>query len=537
MGTPRVGRRRLLTWAGVATVGGGAAAVGFWPGHTERAAYPLAGRIAGSAEPLWSVPPQALARATEEDAKQLARLMLNAMRATAAIERLEPRLTQAAVGDISGADRQRLRGTWWQLFEPLLGLDELKNRYRAWYGVDYLKQPLLHARSFALSFAGLCGQVSLGLRLLAALEKKPLLPVLFDEAMPSMGLPSHTFSRLRHELGRARDLFFVPLGDEWYERWIGPQIANDQAFNSLHRLLEGLRKDARRRVLTPTAAGVANKLATLQSDAFTRWFPLQKDFAEWAGDTRLVQASRKLVSDEQLATFRTKLAPGDVIVERRNWYLSNIGLPGFWPHAALYLGTQREILASLGGVPEVKSAHGDLAHYLSGVAPKAWASLAERDERGHERNVIEAVSEGVVTSSLEYSCAADYVAALRPRVAPLTRVRAIERALRFWGRPYDFNFDFLTDDQLVCSELVVKAYEVNEGEEGLRIPYVELVGRHAVPPTELVRTFKTERDKDDRQLDFVYFLEGRESEHAAAVGDADSLAATCDRPKWDLVQP
>ncbi|HEY3497296.1 MAG TPA: YiiX/YebB-like N1pC/P60 family cysteine hydrolase, partial [Polyangiaceae bacterium] len=141
------------------------------------------------------------------------------------------------------------------------------------------------------------------------------------------------------------------------------------------------------------------------------------------------------------------------------------------------------------------------------------------------------------TASLEHSCAADYVAALRPRLSAVARVRALERALSFWGRPYDFNFDFVTDDQLVCSELVMKAYEAQGGERGLEVPYVELVGRRAVPPTEIVKAFRDQREKPERQLDFVHFLEGREGARSAVVGDADSLAATCDRPKWDIVQP
>ena len=35
--------------------------------------------------------------------------------------------------------------------------------------------------------------------------------------------------------------------------------------------------------------------------------------------------------------------PGDIVVVRQNWFISNIGLPGFWPHAELYLGTVAEL--------------------------------------------------------------------------------------------------------------------------------------------------------------------------------------------------
>jgi hypothetical protein len=143
----------------------------------------------------------------------------------------------------------------------------------------------------------------------------------------------------------------------------------------------------------------------------------------------------------------------------------------------------------------------------------------------------------VSVATLEHSCAADYVAALRPRVSPLMRVRAIDRALAYWGRPYDFNFDFATDDQIVCSELVVKAYETSPEVAGLGIPYVDLVGRRAVPPTEIVRHFRDHLGKSTAQLDFVYFLEGRERERRAVVESAEALATTVGRPKWDIVQP
>jgi hypothetical protein len=531
--------RRQLVLGGGAAVAALATGVALWPTKKQRAAYPFVRRVGGGREPLWEVETERLVTVTEEDAARLERYLPALDDAVKAVETLEPRLTNAKVGELTPADRELLRGRWWQVFDPLLAIDEIKNRYRAWYGLDYLQQPLLHARAFALSFSALCGQADAGLRLLDALEGKPLLPTLFDEAMPTVGLPARTWSALRSRIARTRDLFYVPFGGEWYEHWIRPKLAGDTKLGALLAALEALRARAQRQVLTPSSRAFENQANVVKNELFVRWFPVQRDLAEWAGDTRFAKEARHLIDDAQLALFREKLVPGDVILERRNWYLSNVGLPGFWPHAALYVGTQAEILAALAGLPEVSRAYdGDLRAHFAKVAPKAWASLAEHDASGHECRVIEAVSEGVVASSLEHSCAADYVAALRPRLPALQRVRAIERALVFWGRPYDFKFDFATDDRLVCSELVIKAYEPQTAEDqGLRVPYVDLVGRRAVPPTSLARAFRDERGQEEPQFEFVYFLEGREHDKRAVVGDADAFAATVTRPKWDIVQP
>lgn len=509
----------------------------FWPSSAQQAAYPFARRVGGSIDPLWSLSPEKLLSVTEDDAKRLERLLPLLDASVRKLETLEPRLANAKTGELSGEERERLREAWFQVFEPILAIDEIKSRYGGWYGLDYLKYARLHARGFALSFTALCAQVDAGLRLLVAIDEKPLLPVLFDEAMPQLGLPARTFSGLREQLGRARDLLLIPLGNEWYDRWISEHLTLDRELTPLVKRLEPLRRSALARVLTPTSKGVENKLDVMKSVLFQRWFPLQKNMAEWAGDTRVAKSDRRLISDAQLAELKTKLQPGDVILERRNWYLSNIGLPGFWPHAALYVGSQAEILKALNDEVEVKILLGDLNERFTKQYPKAWASLATHDHKGHDHCVIEAVSEGVSSASLEHSCAADYVAVLRPRVTPTARARAIERALAYWGRPYDFNFDFATDDEVVCSELVVKAYEADRNGPGLSIPYVELVGRRAVPPTELARLFRDQQGKPDPQFEFVYFLEGREADKKAVVADAAAFAKTCERPKWDIVQP
>ncbi len=78
-------------------------------------------------------------------------------------------------------------------------------------------------------------------------------------------------------------------------------------------------------------------------------------------------------------------------------------------------------------------------------------------------------------------------------------------------------------------ELVVKAYEaVPSTERRLEVPYVEILGRRAVPPTEFVKKFRAELGRANAELEFVYFLDGREGQRAAVVASAEDLAATCE---------
>jgi hypothetical protein len=289
--------------------------------------------------------------------------------------------------------------------------------------------------------------------------------------------------------------------------------------------------------LKATANAAQNATELMGGEAFRRFLPAQKNVAEWLGDTRVVAQDRRLISDAQIQEMEKSMRPGDVIVERRNWYLSNIGLPGFWPHAALYIGAPDDIRRTFDEDPETNARFGRFSEHLQKNRKEAFVAWAGKDVHGHPHAVIEAVSEGVVVASLDHSCGADYVAVLRPKIPLVDVAAAIDRAFSFYGRPYDFNFDFGTDDQLVCSELVLKSYEPkSDTAAGLRIPFVTVAGRRVGLPTEIVRRFAIERGQDNRQLDFVYFLDGREAEKRAVIGDPDSLAKTVDRPKWDIVQ-
>jgi hypothetical protein len=258
------------------------------------------------------------------------------------------------------------------------------------------------------------------------------------------------------------------------------------------------------------------------------------------GDTRVYREGVALISRDLIASIRPSLRPGDVLFERREWYLSNIGLPGFWTHIALYIGTPEERRAAFAD-PETREwvkaqgePSGELEALLASRLPEAW-KISASGEHGDPRRVIEAIGEGVSFTSLEHSAAADSLGVLRPRLTSREKAIAIVRAFGYAGRPYDFEFDFLSDDALVCSELVFKAYEPGAEMKGLALEVQELAGRRIVPPNEIVRQWSREAGAGEAQFDFVLFLDGSEKGRTATRATEAALRESWARPKWHIV--
>src|SRR6185503_8802981 len=72
----------------------------------------------------------------------------------------------------------------------------------------------------------------------------------------------------------------------------------------------------------------------------------QAFISTWLGSTRVrvPREGARMISEKQLAEMRQQLKPGDILIERQNWYLSRAFMPGFWAHAALYVGTTNDLI-------------------------------------------------------------------------------------------------------------------------------------------------------------------------------------------------
>jgi hypothetical protein len=284
--------------------------------------------------------------------------------------------------------------------------------------------------------------------------------------------------------------------------------------------------------------GVASDFSVIKTTVKRNWYPAQSRVAEWMGDTRVRRIGKPLITEAQLKAMEKLLEPGDILLTRHNWYLSNIGLPGFWPHSAIYIGDKDQLNAYFDDqeiqtyIKEQTGEEQNLLAYLSRHAPKAWWNYAMQ-ETDEPFVVLEAVSEGVSLSTMNH-LQADYLGALRPQLSKLDKLKAILEAFSHFEKPYDFDFDFATDHALVCTELVWRSYRPAPDKNGLAIPLVTIMGRKTFPANNLAELFAKENSLDNPQLKFVYFLDGREKENKAIVASEEAFINSHMRTKWDV---
>jgi hypothetical protein len=273
------------------------------------------------------------------------------------------------------------------------------------------------------------------------------------------------------------------------------------------------------------------KYAKVNSDI---WFPVQKGIANSMGNIRLQHRDSNLISLEQRQDLVNVLEPGDILLERKNWYLSNSGIPGFWPHAALYVGSLEEADAYFGkqDILENKS----FSVYLQEKYPGLYSDYLSKDIHDYNHRVLEAIANGVIFQSIEKSANADYLVAFRPRLEKEEKLKAILKAFSFYKLPYDYEFDFATSDAMVCSELVYKAYLPDVNKEGLKYETSMNMGREVLTPVDIAKDFDLTYNTSDQQLDFVIFYDGIEEEGIAVKRGVEVFRTTWMRDKWSFMQ-
>ncbi|MGB5567730.1 MAG: YiiX/YebB-like N1pC/P60 family cysteine hydrolase [Sedimenticolaceae bacterium] len=184
-----------------------------------------------------------------------------------------------------------------------------------------------------------------------------------------------------------------------------------------------------------------------------------------------------------------QLRAGDILVERTPFRLTDSFIPGYWGHAAIWVGSEVELR--------------DLGIWDHPVIQPY------QDDIRSGRRVVEALRPGVEMNSLQHFLNIDDLAVLREhRPLPHDKAHVVGQALREVGKHYDFNYDLHTRDRLGCAELVYHAYG------HIDWPSRRELGRLVIAPDDIAA-----RAVGDARLDIIaLYVDGeRVSENQAQV--------------------
>ena len=241
----------------------------------------------------------------------------------------------------------------------------------------------------------------------------------------------------------------------------------------------------------------------------------------------------KFISEEDVQAFRHLLQPGDVLLRRNNWQLTNVGIPGFWTHSGMYVGTLDELEDYFGELFEETET--TVIGFLDEHTEGAVFGLSDNVEPG-ANCIIEGIAAGVVIRPLENIAVTDYFAVLRPLVPREDKLEAIIRAFQYLGRPYDYAFDFATDMEMICSEVILKAYLPGGGISGLAIHPYEHRGKLMFSPNDFARVYAEKRASGEAQFELVLFIDASEIDRTPFEGDEVGFSSSWTRSRYDLMR-
>jgi len=158
------------------------------------------------------------------------------------------------------------------------------------------------------------------------------------------------------------------------------------------------------------------------------------------------------VDDPFYSYIEKKVRPGDILLSKRRYELSNFFIPGEYTHSAI-VTTSEEFTPPM---------------------------------------IVESIAEGVVMKSLaKFLFSKDYVMLIRPRIGTEDeRLDAGNYARRFIGLPYDYYFEAGVN-AFYCSELVNHCYQTHIMEYKHNFEPTQIMGAETVTPMDLYEFFKS----------------------------------------------
>ncbi len=362
-----------------------------------------------------------------------------------------------------------------------LVLYEVINRY---LDHDQLVEPEDQLRAFMIAYAAGLTLYAKTTRLVRAYERESLVREKLNEADAKFGLPGGFFEELLRaytSLATYRRLTACNKSWQRYRREFRRGGLSREADWSWLASVIGTQRSAARKTLGYVLwhrlrYDRRTLVRSVRRPAHRARYGLRAFVGATFAPRHITPFYVPALRPQIIGELRQHLRPGDVLLVRAEQKFTTALLPGFWSHSALYLGCRRDLEA--------------LGVHRDGRVKRHWEKLSGNSDAF----VIEAISPGVMISSLESCLHADQVAVLRPNVTDVDRQEAVLDAFSHVGKAYDFEFDFNATTRLVCTEIVYRAYH---GRGAIHFELVKRLGRYTLSCDDIVRGLIVQADASE----------------------------------------
>jgi uncharacterized protein YycO len=244
--------------------------------------------------------------------------------------------------------------------------------------------------------------------------------------------------------------------------------------------------------------------------------------AKFITGRELTTREDKFINEEQKDDIRNNLEPGDILLRRMNWQVTNIGVGGFWTHSGMYVGTLEELNSYFEGIEYLKNSK--YSDWLKDEYPLIFDLM----KKNPELILYESNYKGVVLNEFDSMGESDYFSALRPNLSKSEKFVALKNSFKYFGKSYDYKFNFHDDQELVCSELLYVAY-TKTGLIDFK-PYYSM-GKYYMKPDDFVKYYLNNKEK----LNFVIFYDSSEKTKKAFKASEDSFKNSIKRSSLDII--
>lgn len=444
-------------------------------------------------------------------------------------------LFAADIQNMSFAHKQSILDKWVSYVECYNGLNEIRKKYKI--GLILRDKEDSHTKfsNILLNYASTLAIRKNSVLLASIIEKNKYLESMLNESRPEHNINKKQYYYITQEITEITHMISLFKNKHYFDFMVsyhevhgygrgewGKELLDYASCNYLNVI---------KLVRNHRSIVFNNILDFFGQNVFDLWFPVQKWLAISITGVDYSSREEKYVSNEDINAIKQELVPGDILLKRNNYQLTNIGIAGFWTHSGIYIGCLNELDCYFKDIP--LGDYSCVAEYVKSIYPKVYDSLCSNDNIEY---IIEVIAPGVVINPLYAIAKVDYFSALRPKLSKEDKLKALFIAFESLGKAYDYNFDIMTDNALFCSELIYKSYLCSSNKKGLKFDLEPKAGRLLLSPNSIIKKFDEEFDNENSEFDFVVFYDGSERERKAINKSAVDLKTTWKLTRWGIVK-